>query len=174
VGILDWLFGKKAPTETKSWQPVASVNRSSPVKPNGRFGGDRHKPPGKWVQTTTTLQVTGTQHRLSSLDAFINAVWRAGGREVYGVTLEPEPANPHDRNAIKVIGTVGQQAWHIGYLDAFTAKEITADLVDKKIAIAAELYGIWVGNNGYTEVKIIVLAPPGNSTKVRLSRQKGA
>ena len=47
------------------------------------------------------------------------------------------------------------------------AAEIIEDLVRKNIPVVAELYSIYEGSDGFLDFKIIVLAPPGHSVKVR-------
>lgn len=161
MGLISWLFGSSGVVPT----PVAT--RLEP----GRFGKDRHAPPGQWVQTTMMLKVAGVMHRRDAATAFANSIRiseRSGA--AYGVEVEPEPENPHDRNAVAVYGVARGSRWHVGYLDAHTAEEINRDLISKGIPIAAELYEIWVGDDGFIDIKIIVLAPPGNSLKARLKR----
>lgn len=157
MGIFSWLFGKSA---------------SARRPPAGRYGKARHKVPGDWVQTTMMVRLAGGNHRISNVLAFTNAVIRTekSGQE-YGLTLRPEPSNPHDRNAIAVYGVALGEKWHIGYLDVDTAEEINRDLLGKNIPIAAELYEIWIGDNDGIDVKLIVLAPPGNGTKARLRKK---
>ncbi|WP_029583561.1 HIRAN domain-containing protein [Bradyrhizobium sp. URHD0069] len=134
-------------------------------------------PDGKWVQTTLAESIVGVHHRKANAIAFARAARRAEVKGlVYGVQLEHRPDNPHDTNAIAVIGVAEQKGWfsrsigqwHIGYLDRDVAAEITSDLVSKGIAVAAELYSIYEGKDGFLDFKVIVLAPPGNSTKARL------
>lgn len=89
-------------------------------------------------------------------------------RRPYGVHLRPDPGNPHDPNAIAAYGFADGKTWHVGFLDRDTAQEITRDLISNGVAIDAELYAIWVADDGYIEIKLIVLAPPGHSMKKRL------
>lgn len=106
--------------------------------------------------------------------AFCNAVYAAElSHKGYGVQLRPDPSNLHDRNAIAVDGKVGAQSWHLGFLDRETAKEINIELILKGMPVAAELYNLWIGDDGYIDVKIIVLAPPGYSMSTRMRRQSG-
>lgn len=166
MGIFDWLFGRSSSDEVKYVRGPLTGKL-----PRGRFGQDRHKPEGQWVQTTTVTTVVGIQHRRNDVELFCQAVEAAARKQQrYGVRLRPTPDNPHDQNAIAVDGFAGGQTWHVGFLDRDTAKEITRDLVLKGIPIDAELYRIWIADDGYIEIQVIVLAPPGNSTKVRLKR----
>ncbi|WP_309085735.1 HIRAN domain-containing protein [Chelativorans sp.] len=152
MGLLNWIFG-------------ARLRRL----PSGKFGQDRYKPDGKWVQTTTAVKVVGLQHRQDAVRSFVMAVALAEGEgQRYGVRLRPDPANPHDKNAIAVDGYVSMDRWHIGFLDRVTAKELHRDLISVGIPIEAELYSLWRGDDGYIDVNLIVLAPPGHSMKKRL------
>ena len=99
----------------------------------------------------------------------------------YGVQLEHQPNNRHDRNAIAVYGVAerkgwfrsGVKEWHIGYLDRELAAEIVEDLISKNIQVGAELYFIYEGGDHYLDLKVIVLAPPGYGEKVRRRSRGG-
>lgn len=141
-----------------------------------RYGQSRHKPAGEWVQTTLAESVVGVHHRKANAVAFARAARKAEAQGlIYGVELEHRPDNRHDPNAIAVIGIAewkgwfrrGVERWHIGYLDRDIAAEIVADLVSKDIPVAAELYSICEGQEGYLDFKVIVLAPPGYSASTR-------
>ncbi|MFD1744062.1 HIRAN domain-containing protein [Rhizobium helianthi] len=126
------------------------------------------------MQTTTVVKVAGVQHRKRDVSAFIAAVRAAErGGLIYGVRLIPEPSNRYDANAIAVMGFAGQREWQIGYLERDLAREINRDLIDKGLPVAGELYAVWVGDNGFVDISIIVLAPPGNGLKARLRRRSG-
>ena len=142
-----------------------------------RYAQDRHMPDGKWVQTTVAESVVGVHYRKANAIAFARVARKAEAKGLqYGVQLEHRPDNPDDTNAIAVIGVAEQKGWfsrrvgqwHIGYLDRNLASEIISDLVSKGIAVAAQLYSIYEGKDDFLDIKVIVLAPPGHSTKVRL------
>lgn len=142
-----------------------------------RYAQDRHLPEGKWVQTTLAESVVGVHYRKADAVAFAHAAQKAEAKGlVYGVELEHRPDNPHDGNAIAVVGIAEEKGWfsrrlgrwHIGYLDRDLASEIISDLVSNGIAVAAQLYSIYEGKDGFLDFKVIVLAPPGYSTKTRL------
>ena len=128
------------------------------------------------MQTTLAESIVGVHHQKAEALTFARAARRAEEKGLlYGVQLEHRPDNPHDANAIAVIGVAEQKGWfsrrighwHIGYLDRDVAAEIIDDLVSKGIAVAAELYSIYEGKDGFLDFKVIVLAPPGHSTKAR-------
>lgn len=177
MGILSRLFGIKPSAPLASDPPARPPvwSAAPPRSPTGRFGKDRYQPEGQWVQTTIMLKVAGVQHRKDNAGEFARAVHVAeasGAR--YGLSLSPEPGNPHDPNAIKVFGVVGSKSWHIGYLDRDTAAEVTQDLISKGVPIAAELYEVWVGEEGYVDFKMLVLAPSGYGHKARLRARQAS
>lgn len=146
-----------------------------------KYGLDRHRPAGDWVQTTVVEEVWGINHRKGDVVAFCQAVDDAerSGRP-YGIYLRPEPANQHDPNAIAVIGrcmvkplfrSPRLKEWHIGYIQRDLAREIHEDLLGKGIPIASELYCIFEQDD-YVEVKLIVLAPSGHGHKVRIRNRQ--
>ena len=129
------------------------------------------------MQTTLAESIVGVHHRKADAITFARVARRAEAKGLqYGVQLEHRPDNPHDANAIAVIGVAEQKGWfsrrigqwHIGYLDRDVAAEIINDLVSNRIAVAAELYSIYEGKDGFLDFKVTVLAPPGHSTKARL------
>jgi hypothetical protein len=141
-----------------------------------RYAQDRHRPHGEWVQTTLAESVVGVHHRKADAIAFARAAKSAEANGlIYGVELEHRPDNPYDSNAIAIIGLAERKGWlkrtadrwHIGYLDRDIAAEIIADLVSKGVPVAAELYSIYEGSDGFLDFKVIVLAPPGHGMKVR-------
>ena len=46
------------------------------------------------------------------------------------------------------------------------------EFVSKGVPIAAELYSIYEGKNGFLDFKVIILAPPGNSLSKRERRAR--
>jgi hypothetical protein len=169
---------RKSPA--RRWPPIRVGRKVSFFTVGGtkvRYAQDRHMPEGKWVQTMLAENIVGVHHRKADATTFARAARRAEAKGLqYGVPLEHRPDNPHDANAIAVIGVAEQKGWftrrighwHIGYLDRDVAAEIINDLVSKGIAVAAELYSIYEGDDGFLDFKVIVLAQPGYSTKARL------
>lgn len=137
-----------------------------------KFGRDRHKPDGKWVQFSLALSVTGVQHRKGAAMSFARDVRRAeaAGRP-YGVRLVAEPDNAYDPNAIKVVGYCGDRqsapGVHIGYVEAGVAKEVMDVLHANRLPFAGELYSIYKESGGFIDIKFIVLGPPGTGMKAR-------
>jgi hypothetical protein len=86
------------------------------------------------------LEVAGIPHRKRAAIAF------AKGKQ-HRLELEPEPKNPHDRNAIRVIGiSKGWFFWHrrlLGYVPQETAERIVGAGLMK--VILPRLKSIFVG-----------------------------
>ena len=59
--------------------------------------------------------------------------------------------------------------WHIGYVPADLAEEITQNLINAGIRVGIELYQIVEGIGDYYEVQFFILAPPGYGVKKRLN-----
>ena len=135
-----------------------------------KYGRDRHKPAGEWVQTTHIEKVTGVAYCKTEALAFSKAAKKAERQGcIYGVRLEMEPENPVDKNAIMVwgvaesrgwLGRVKLREWHIGYLSVALAAELHRDLLSMGRPIAAELYSIFEDGE-FFDFNIIILAPKG-------------
>lgn len=148
-----------------------------------RFGRNRYRPPGAWIQTTGLLDVVGVQHRKADALAFARAVQTAEQKGwLYGVRLEPEPSNRHDPNAIKVIGyapakalfgTPSERSWHIGYVPREIAQELVEDLFSQNHPCAAELYGVYVGHD-FIDIEFFVLVPKGSPGATRTARRNAS
>lgn len=159
MSIRDWLFGGG----------ISGTQRLN----TGKFGQHRYQPPGEWVQTTLVEKVVGLNHRLDNLLTFCTVVQHAERNgNPYGVELRPEPLNPYDQNAIAVDGVYAGKRWHLGYLDRSLASELHEDLISAGVPISAELYSIWLGDDGYADVNVIILAPAGHGHKARIKRRE--
>lgn len=147
-----------------------------------KFGLRRHRPEGNWVQTAPMTEVVGWQYRRRDVARFCKAVCKAERRgEIYGLRIERQPKNVHDANAIAVYGQASVQSlfrgsrlqeWHIGFVDRTLAAELVADLCERGLPIAAEMYSIYISNAGFHEIRFFVLAPPGWSVKKRWAARK--
>ncbi|QMW21600.1 HIRAN domain-containing protein [Sandaracinobacteroides saxicola] len=137
-------------------------------------GTGRMRPLGKWVQTTPLLAVAGTSFRANEVRRFVEAVRLAERQgEHYGVRLERERGNPHDPNAVKVLGYascrrllrgVRQEELHIGYLPREVAAELVGPVIDAGHVHGAELYDIVVGADGVS-IRFFVLLPVDSPVK---------
>lgn len=101
------------------------------------------------------LEVAGVQHRLADGQRFIK------GKD-YEISLEADPTNPYDSNAVKVLGSSkglwGRKSRHIGYLPADTAMRVTAFGISD---VCPRLLKTYLGKSGYVEVLFQVLGPKG-------------
>lgn len=145
-----------------------------------RFGQHRYRPEGDWVQTTYLEKVAGVQFQKSAALSFCKAVRRAEGEDdPYGILLEPDPTNPHDRFAIRVIGFANVsgwlgkkvKTWHVGYVESETAKEIHEDILSVGVEISAELHSIYQSEAGFVDINYLILAPKGYSVKKRMKNR---
>ena len=145
-----------------------------------RYGRDRHRPPGEWVQATLVEKVVGVQFRKSNVREFCECVARGEKSHMaYGVALAPEPDNEHDPFAIAVLGQCMVKKifrkpklveWHVGYVSKDLARELHKDFLSKDIPIASELYKIYTAHD-YYDIEFLVLAPPGHSHSSRMRRK---
>lgn len=142
-----------------------------------KYGKDRHKPPGVWVQTTHLTDAVGLSHRKPDVILFAQAVKKAEKQCLpYGLVIERQPNNAHDPNAIALYGVattkgwfgVKQHEWHIGFVPADVAADVSPNLIDAGVPVAVELYGITEGSDDFYEVKFLILGPSGYGVKKRL------
>ncbi len=142
-----------------------------------KYGKDRHKPAGDWVQTTYLTEVAGVNFRKPEVIAFAVAVRHAENRGLmYGLKMAREPNNEHDSNAIAIYGSAQVKGWfrnklhewHIGYVPAHLAVDVTQNLINAGVPVDIELYQIVEGIGHYYEVQFFILAPPGYGVRKRL------
>ena len=118
-----------------------------------KFAEHKHRPAGDWSYATGMLEVAGTFYREDNFQSFANAAKDAEKRDsFYGLLLIPEPLNRVDKNAIMVIGYARHKSflgnekerrWHIGYVDAETAKFVNKRYLSNGIEVFAELNSIY-------------------------------
>jgi hypothetical protein len=142
-----------------------------------KYATDRHQPPGDWVGFTLATSVVGVSMSKPAARAFASAARLAERRGwAYGVTPQWEPNNPHDPNAIAVIGMAESRGcfggrrlgeWKIGYLPREVAEEVVTTLAEPGFPVGLELYSIYEGREGYIDIKVVVLGPPGTSHSAR-------
>ena len=136
----------------------------------GRFAENKHRDEGDWSYATGMLEVVGTFYREQNFISFANAAAAAEkNNNLYGLRLVPEPNNHVDKNAIKVIGFIKKKGlfggllkrnWHIGYVDAITAKVINKNYLSHNVNIIAELNSIYSdGRNEFRPPWYKILAP---------------
>lgn len=142
-----------------------------------KYGKDRHQPPGTWVQATHLTEVAGLAFRKPKVFQFARAVRKAELRGLpYGLTIERQPNNPIDPNAIAVYGVadmrgllgIKRHQWHIGFVPAEVSADVTPNLIEQGVPVGVELYQMVEGSDGYFEVKFFILAPPGYGVAKRM------
>lgn len=148
-----------------------------------RFGANKYRPEGQWVQNTPLLEVAGIRHHKSAALAFANAVESAErAKRQYGLRLEPEPHNPRDHNAIRVLGHAyvkplfgpsREQTWHVGYVDHQTAAELGEDLISINHPYAAELSFIY-RRGSFLALAYHVIVPKGSPATLRTHKRHAA
>ena len=146
-----------------------------------KFGRDRHAPTGDWARASEYLEAVGVHHRLSSTRQFASAVREAERRKLrYGIRLQPEPSNPHDRNAIRLVGHCevarlfggpAVKEWHVGYVDRETAERLNAKFISRGASLEGELYGIYVSDDGYIDINYFALSEPDAVREAKLAER---
>jgi hypothetical protein len=110
------------------------------------------------------VKVAGTSYRAKDAELFLRSAENSqlAGRR-YGITLRPEPNNPHDPNAVvvegywEVGGLLGSKlrSIKIGYLPADFAKGLGAAGASN-LVLAAQLKNGWIGDEGGIAIDIAV------------------
>ncbi len=141
----------------------------------------RGRPPGEWRQFRVAERVAGLKHMRAEILRFgAGASHAEKDRLDFGLDLQRQPENRHDKNAIMVRGhwTVQQKRWfrpptktvdrvHIGWIDRDTAAHLA--LAGPNFPIAAEFYEMAIANDPDPElgfgviIKVIVLIPSFNN-----------
>ncbi|MFM8747766.1 MAG: hypothetical protein ACKOED_14040 [Aestuariivirga sp.] len=87
----------------------------------------------------------------------------------FGLIIEPEPRNPHDANALKVVGWGASNSHHVGYVEAMEAARAAERY--PRVPLAAEFYSVYVGARGFIDIRFFLSAPaecqPTSSGRVR-------
>ena len=108
------------------------------------------------------VEVMGIKYRRDDARAF------AGGRGL-ALELERELDNPHDKNAIRVIGRrktlFGSKRHFIGYMPSGLAARIVEGNYYK--FVAPRLLKAYIGDSGYVEVLFQILGPKGQRLKYK-------
>ena len=107
--------------------------------------------------------VSGLHYRREAALHFI----RSGER--HHLEMEPEPANPHDKNAIKVIGVTAGERYHLGYVPA----DIVQLLASLKMTdlVQIRLLRAYAGSNDYVEVMFQFIGPKEHRNTYRAALQ---
>ncbi|WKL57266.1 hypothetical protein Q1W73_16610 [Asticcacaulis sp. ZE23SCel15] len=137
----------------------------------GTLGTDKYGPEG-WDIVIETLEVAGLRFHIDNVTQWVDAVSKSERKTLpYGLELSPEPENPHDPNAIRIIGCAmvkpmfgkaEMQRWHIGYVDAEHAEIINRDYLGKT-PLAAILNEIYIDDENIIEVEFDIACDPSGT-----------
>lgn len=134
-----------------------------------KFRPKKEDRPEGYVGLTGYFDITlaGTNSRDSEARAFID---RAKSGDVT-LTAIREPENPHDRNAIRIMGSDGRRSYWLGYIPARLASSIAED-VDPRVPIGAELRaaGIKVGGDAACFISVNLIQPCAKDRRKFLER----
>ena len=75
----------------------------------------------------------------------------------FGLELRPDPQNPHDKTAVRVYGYVDGARFHLGYVPADLAKELT-ETAPPDMPISAHLQRVFRGDYA-ADIIIHILVP---------------
>ncbi|WP_424986458.1 HIRAN domain-containing protein [Microbulbifer sp. S227A] len=124
------------------------------MKPFEKFVFRANRPNGNWINWrigSGWFAVAGIDNRIDDVIAFLKAAASASDENrLFGIRLVPEPHNPNDENAIKVMGIAAAKrgelkTWHIGYVPRQIAENVAA-FYDPRV-IAAELKQAKIGDH---------------------------
>lgn len=157
MGLLSWLlFGRQKPP------PKPAEDR-----PEQQFARERHhrsRHPIPKGHRVFIRDLTATYHS-SNREAQL-AFCR--GRD-QSLRIEPEPDNPVDANALRLIGEWtewgGRQRQMVGYVDAKTARAIATAGVAR--SVSARLTGTVLGDAGYVAIEYQITGPKGDFDRLQ-------
>ena len=148
-------------TETQSPKKAPKYNGLSGRKQRGlrapvSMGWEVHEfgdnaPTGGWVQwkiASGWFDVQGLFNRKEVVREFLRRAAQADERgEPFGATLNPEPDNKHDKNAMQVIGILGpheapKSRVFLGYVPADVAAEVASFPEGMPVAVELKKYRI--------------------------------
>ena len=140
-------FGKKTDTTTKE-------QGSS----NSQEGGKSFLPPiptGYQIYANN-LPIAGIQYRKADAIKFA----KSSNQEL---SLQREPNNERDSNAIKLIGVSGSSNYFIGYLP----KELSEQIISTGLfeSVKPRLARIYVGKNDFLDIQYQVIGPKADKKK---------
>jgi hypothetical protein len=112
------------------------------------------------------IDIAGERYRRRECQNFMKS-------KISGIALHREPLNPHDENAIAVIGMATglfrTKKFMLGYIPREVAEYIVANGFWGKIL--PRLYNTYLGDTGWVNVKIQLLGPRGEKNSLSDSKQ---
>src|SRR5262249_61991388 len=109
-------------------------------------------PPG-WRIWAADIEVAGTSHRIDAAVAFAQA-------EGQYLTLEPEPTNPHDPKAIRVLGWTQSRGIPESFFVGYVPKEL-AEVMPPEYQ--PRIKNVWLGGHHkpVVYIRFELLVPKG-------------
>ena len=114
------------------------------------------------------FNVAGIAHRRDAALRFARAAMKCEkANRHYGVVGLRDLDNPHDSNAIRVIGQWVERGWfggektrhvHVGYVPADVAATIVEAYGTARNPDFS-LYSVYLGDDGFVDIKVIALGP---------------
>lgn len=140
------VFKKKTATTTQ--KGTSKTTRRAPHNPSA-FSFDNPIPKGFQI-FASNLPVAGIQHRKAEAIQFA----RSGNQEL---SIEREPDNPHDPNAIRLVGVSGADRYFIGYLPREISEQIVATGLFE--SLKPRLTRIYIGTDDFLDFHYQILGP---------------
>ena len=123
-----------------------------------KIKGGASMPLGNWKRVTPLLNVVGIQYRKDEAHRFAKAAIQLhDARKPFGLIIEREPNNTHDKNALMVIGWAAGVNRHVGYVDSIEAARAAARF--PKTHLAAEFYSTYLGGGGFIDIRFFLAVP---------------
>lgn len=124
-----------------------------------KIKGGGSMPLGNWKRATPLLTVHGIRYRREDALQFAKTSIRLHETgKPFGLIIEREPDNPHDRNALKVVGWGAGVSRHVGYVDALEAARSNERFPGAHLA--AEFYSVYIGRGGFIDIRFFLSVPP--------------
>jgi hypothetical protein len=125
-----------------------------------KIKGGASLPQGDWKRASPLLTVHGVLYRKPEALAFAKAALKLHDAEKpFGLIIEREPDNPHDPNALKIIGWGGGVSRHFGYVEAIEAARFAERYPG--INLTAELYSVYLGGGSFVDIRYFIAVPAG-------------
>jgi hypothetical protein len=121
-------------------------------------------PIGDWKRSSELLSAKGIQYRRSDALKFAKlALVSHKEYRPFGLLIDPEPSNPDDENALKVMGWCGNKTIHIGYVDRVEASRQSERYPGARLA--AEFYSLYLSASDFIDVRFFLCVPDGTTAK---------
>ncbi len=151
MGLLSWLFGG----DRRSGSAANQLRFKSAGELRGQrkaYHLDRQPIPDEHMLYFERLHLSIHPSNKRACVEF------CGGKE-QELVIEPEPANPHDPNALRILGVWGRgrHQKHIGYVDRETANRIAVTRVSH--LVRPRLLKTYLGTDKYVEIVYQITGP---------------